>query len=190
MCAVLVVASVDSEWVTSHMWTSHVTNMNKSCHVHRWSACCCRCRLWMSHVTHMNESCHMWMSHVTYMHEPCHIHSWAMSHTCMSHVTYMHEPCHIHAWAMSHTCMSHVIYMHEPCPTYEWIMSHIWMSEGTLMNKSWHVHRRWVLDFEDRWSSQHYSRPMYVTWLMYTCDMTDSYVWLDSFIDGTWLIRV
>jgi len=31
--------------------------------------------------------------------------------------------------------------------------------------------------------------PFYVTWLIHSCDMTRSYVWHDSFIHATWLIR-
>ena len=42
------------EWVMSHMWMSHVTHMNESCHTYEWVMS----RIWMSHVTHMNESCH------------------------------------------------------------------------------------------------------------------------------------
>jgi len=46
------------EWVMSHIWMSHVTNVNKSCYTYE-------------QVTHTNESCHtyemshIWISHAT-----------------------------------------------------------------------------------------------------------------------------
>jgi len=87
-----------SEWVMSHTWMSHVTQMNESCHTHEW---------WMSAVTHMNESCdtyqgvmsHTWMRHAAWHHTYQRVmlgqpHEWVMSHTWMSHVTHMNESCH------------------------------------------------------------------------------------------------
>ena len=64
------------EFAASHIWMSHVTHMNVSCHTYEWVMA----HIWMSHVTHMNESCH------TY--------EWVMSHIWMSHVTHMNESCH------------------------------------------------------------------------------------------------
>ena len=69
------------EWVMAHIWMSHVTHMNESCHTYEWVMS----RIWMSHVTHMNESCHT-----------C---KWVMSHTWMSHVTHVDESCHTRAWS-------------------------------------------------------------------------------------------
>jgi len=40
--------------VFSHVWMSHVTHMNESCHTYEWVMS----HTWMSHVTHMNESYH------------------------------------------------------------------------------------------------------------------------------------
>ena len=69
--------------VMSHIWMSHVTHMNASCHTQKWVMSCIE----TSRVTHMQEVCH------TY--------EWVMSHICMSHVTYvtshvthMNETCH------------------------------------------------------------------------------------------------
>ena len=53
--------------------------------------------IWMSHITRMNESCHSYesvtsrkcTSHVTDMNESCHTYAWVMSHICMSHVTHI-----------------------------------------------------------------------------------------------------
>jgi len=122
--------------VTSHIWMSHVTQMNESHHMYEWATS----HMWMSHVTHMNEACHtyewvmshIWMRHVTHMNESCHngvpwvmsqLIVCVMSHIWMSHVTHMNEPCHTYEWAMSHIWMIHVIYMNEPI---------------TLMNESSH----------------------------------------------------
>jgi len=38
----------------SHVWTSHVTRMNESCHTYERVMS----HVWTSHVTRMNESCH------------------------------------------------------------------------------------------------------------------------------------
>jgi len=41
------------EWIMSHIWMSHVSDMNESCHTYEWVMS----HIWMSHVSHMNESC-------------------------------------------------------------------------------------------------------------------------------------
>ena len=90
--------------VFMHIWMSHVTHMNKSCHTY----------IWMSHVTHINESCHtyIWMSHVTHINKSCHTYIW------MSHVTHINKSCHTYIW------MSHVTHINTSCHTYIW-MSHV-----------------------------------------------------------------
>ena len=50
--------------VMTHIWLSHVTHMNESCHTYAWATS----HIYMIHVTHMNES-HIRMSHVTHMNE-------------------------------------------------------------------------------------------------------------------------
>jgi len=46
-------------WVTSHVWTSHVTHMNKSRHIYINETChTCKCimsHVWICPVTHVNE---------------------------------------------------------------------------------------------------------------------------------------
>ena len=42
------------EWIVSHMWMSHVTQMNESSHTYERV----KSHIWMSHVTQTNESCH------------------------------------------------------------------------------------------------------------------------------------
>jgi len=65
-----------NEWVTSHIWMSHVTRMNRWCHTCEWV---------MSHI---------WMSHITYLNSWCRTYGWVISHTGMRHVTYLNESCH------------------------------------------------------------------------------------------------
>ena len=88
------------------IWTSHVTNMNKSC---------CTVESVMSHVwISLDESCHTyesvmlrtWMRRVTHMHESCHTYKWVMSHMWMRRDTHMHESCHTYEWVMSYVCPS------------------------------------------------------------------------------------
>jgi len=90
------------EWAMSHIWMSHVKNMNWSCHVYEWV------------MSHMNELFDTWTSPVTYM--------WFMSH--------MHESCHIYMshvtykWVMSRIHESFHIYTH----SYVWHDSFIRVS--------------------------------------------------------------
>jgi len=43
--------------------------------------------IWMSHVTCMNESCHIYEWVMSHMNESCHTYEWVMSHIWMSHNT-------------------------------------------------------------------------------------------------------
>jgi len=68
-------------YIMSHIWMSHVTIMNESCHTYEWV---------MPHI---------WMSHVTIM-------KWVVPHTWMSHVTHMNEAhtrTHTYTHAHKHT---------------------------------------------------------------------------------------
>jgi len=132
-----------------HVWMSHVTYMNESCH------------------KYINESCHIsewvmphiWMNHATYMNETCHIHQCVMPHTYNATHGHAYECVMVHIWMhsnmlhgslqcatgihmcdMSHvwqtfvcvTCqmsdMSHVAHLNEPCNIFGWVIPHIWMS--------------------------------------------------------------
>ena len=103
-------ASTNPHWEQSrpvtHVWMSHVTYMNESCHTYEWV-------MW-----------HIWMSHVTHMKESCHTYEWVVLHIWMSHVTHMNESCHTYAWGQWHIWMSHVTHiMSHACV---WVISHIW----------------------------------------------------------------
>jgi len=47
------------EWVTSHIWMSHATHMNESCHTYEWVTS----HIWIGHDTYVNERFNMWMRH-------------------------------------------------------------------------------------------------------------------------------
>ena len=98
----------------SHMWMSHVTHVDETCHTYGWV---------MSH---------MWMSYVTLMDESCHIYGWVVSHIWMSHVTHIDESCHTYRWVMSHISMSHV--------THIWMshVTHLHVSDIPLQNHYLH----------------------------------------------------
>jgi len=196
---------------SSHVWMSHVTHMNASCHIHEWdmlyiwmshvtfsrtlllrvpfyilsaagrSEISESSHIWMSHVTQMNESCHTWMSHVTFYHlMPLRVHFHILSaqvdliwvslvkrvnesrhNTSMSHVTHTNESCHTYEWGMPwrmrHVTFYHTIPLRVPfncllaadkfdfvyvmphiwmshVTTHQWVMAHIWMSHVTSTN--------------------------------------------------------
>jgi len=64
------------ERVMSHMWTTHVTHVNESCH------------------TYERVMSHMWTSHDTHVNESCHTYERVVSHTWPSHITQVNESCH------------------------------------------------------------------------------------------------
>jgi len=102
------------EWVISHVWWSHITQMK-----HGQSRC--------FHSAVCNESWHMYervISHVWinsyHTYERVSSHKWDMAHrdvmtpqSAMSHETHMNESCHTYEGVMSHICMRHVTHMNE-----------------------------------------------------------------------------
>ena len=109
----------------SHMWLSHVTHMNESCHTYEWVMS----HIWMSPVTHTNESCH------TY--------EWVMSHIWMSHVTHTNESCHTHEGVTPHLTESKQTAPPHPTNTYKWVIMtpHTRTSHVTRKNESRHTRR-------------------------------------------------
>jgi len=153
-------------WVTSHLWISHVSPENESCH-DSWHT-------WMSHVTRRNESFHR-MSHVILTCDMTHsyvCHTWHDSFIWVPRVTWLirmcaiydmthsyvchDEVCHTSEWVMAHIWMSHATHiydtvqgaecegMYESWHTYEWVMSHVWLSHVTHINESCHTYE-WVM---------------------------------------------
>jgi len=126
----------------SHIWISHVTHLNESCHTCERSDWKCRSlsrcvgrlsHMWISHVTHVNESCHtyervvshIWMSHVPHVNDRLRM-SLTFQVRCES-VTRVHESCHTCERVMPHIWTSRVTHTNESCHTYAWVMSHTWM---------------------------------------------------------------
>jgi len=83
--------------VMSHIWMSHATHMNESCHTMNQS-----CNIRMSHVMHTTTSCctyervtsHLWTSHVAYrltnIQSPCN----TLQHTATRYNTQQHTATH------------------------------------------------------------------------------------------------
>ena len=116
--------------VMSHVWMSHATHMNASCHMCKWITSYLR----MSHVTLMK-----WvMSHV--WNESCHTCN-TLQHTATHCSTLQHTA--THCSTLQHTSMSHV--WNESCHTYEQIMPHKWM-KSCHTYESCHTHEilSWV----------------------------------------------
>jgi len=116
---------------TSHVWMSHVTCMNESCHTYESVTLHTTCDIpCTSHVTHMNESRYT-----------C---EWVMSHTWMSHVIHVNESCHTYDSVTPHTTRDMSCrFSNTPVTSHdiwhEWVMSHVWMSHLTYTNQSRHT---------------------------------------------------
>ena len=124
---------------------SHTAHSNGSGHMytHAWDMS----HVWMSHVTHENESCHTWewvmshmrMSHVTHVNESCHTCEWVMSHmrhaarfAAIEMILHSFYRVNSHVWT-SHPflLLSQGKRMNESCRTYKQVISHVWMSHVT-----------------------------------------------------------
>jgi len=143
----------------SHIWMSHVTQMNESCHTCEWVMS----HMWMDHVAHAKKSRHTLLStsrtrsqefascHITMGHVP---YEWVMSHnheSCpvegrrknspgvRSHVTHMHASCHTYECVMAHKQIGRATRTNESCHTYKWVMSHLWESHVAHENGSYHT---------------------------------------------------
>jgi len=133
----------------SHIWLSHGTHVNASCHKGDNLRCVAVFRLmYLEHIE---------FSHVTYMDESCRIYEWVMSQ-----------------WGKSTMCCSvstHELGAHrnESHLTHEWVMSHIWMRQ---------CHRGGNLQVlkSTSWGAMWHDSFIYVTWLIHIRDTIYSYV--------------
>jgi len=100
------------ERVMSHMWLSHSTHVNESCHV--WND---SCRIRTRHVTYkfvMSRSIRRAGS------------VWVMSHMWMSHVTYKSVMSRTNESRLQYSvCLFGARAAGESCHTCEWVMPHI-----------------------------------------------------------------
>ena len=79
--------------VMAHIWMSHVTHMNESCHICEWGIS----HIWMSHVTHLNEWCHTYesiMSHTLCTWIPTNRNESCPTYERKHHATHMNASCH------------------------------------------------------------------------------------------------
>ena len=95
---------------TSHIWTSHVTHMNKSRHTYERVTS----HMWMGPATPVNGSRHT-------MNEQQHTYEWVMSHILQAH------------WEDCKT--PHVRVVQMVIQRYAWVMSHIHMHEKWVMSQ-------------------------------------------------------
>ena len=100
----------------SHIWMSHVTHMNESCHTYEWVMK----HIKMSHVTHIDESCdtYVWITMAKYATVAI-----AGEQKWMSHVPRIFEAWRTYEWVTAHVWMSHGIHMNESCRTYAQLLS-------------------------------------------------------------------
>jgi len=104
------------EWVTSHVWMSHVTHTSKWCRTYEWGVS----HIWMRHVANMNKSWHICAAAVKRMNESLRASKGILQtrirqvvHVWRSHVAHTSEWCRTYGWVMSCICMSHVAHMNE-----------------------------------------------------------------------------
>jgi len=139
-CAVLDISGHIYESVTQHIWMSHVSHMQVSCHTS------------IRHITHMNASdshlshvtricvmSHIWVSYVTHMNQSGHTYECVSSRIRMSHVTRMNKPCHSYECVTSQKRMSHVTHMKELFHMYECVISHTWRSPFSNSDEPCHI---------------------------------------------------
>ena len=71
----------------SHIWMSHVTHMNESCHTYEWVMS----RRHAIHLRHLvlRLDTRWRMSHVTHMNESCHTYEWVMSRRHAMHLRHL-----------------------------------------------------------------------------------------------------
>jgi len=148
--------------------------------------------VWMSHVTHVNESCHTseWvMSHVWI--KSCHTSEWVPSHVWISHVTlrlpqYPATHCNTQQHTTTH-CNNHDL--NESCYICEWVERHVWVMSNVWRRNVTHIkdphvcyRHKWpmcVTDMNDSCVWQTWMTHVCDTheWLMCVTHMNDSSVW-------------
>jgi hypothetical protein len=100
----------------------------------------CECsmpHIWMSHVTHMNESCHTYEWVMSHMKELCCTYECIiLTYEEVSIFAWRgwYFPCLSLMWTQ------HAAHMNEWCHTCEWVMSHIWICHAVHANVSWARH--------------------------------------------------
>ena len=133
----------------SHIWMSHVTHMNESCHTYEWVMS----HIWMSHVAHITKSCHTRTERHTGL---------ILSRNCLPSLSCMCVPwlsCDMThprlsmgpVW-LSLSCVTWLIHMCVAWLSRNWVKAHTYMSDCKHVNTSHgtHVHEsrhtyKWVI---------------------------------------------
>jgi len=168
----------------SHIWMSHVTDMNESCaytcisilllsrntgHTCEWVMR----HIWMSHVTHVDALCHawervtshIWMGSITLVNKSCRTCEWVLSHMCMCHITHTHQTyicalvLHKKRWYV--IWLRHVAHMNRSCDIYDSFISHYIWCEWVIR----------CIPLIHAWCETTYG----VTWLSHICIHTHSH---------------
>jgi len=95
----------------SHIWMSHITYANESCHTYKWVMS----NEWMSHVTHVQKTQHT--AHITHTRTggtPSAQKDWVVRVTWLVHMFdmshFMFDMSHLYVWHDSFICIRYVIY--------------------------------------------------------------------------------
>jgi len=150
-------ANCTAGWVMSHIWMSHVTHMDESCHTYVWHDSSI-CVTWLIHMCDMTHPAVQLAVRTEVCTEVCHV--WVKS--CMD------EACEEWMWGLRHVRfgqgMSNIDEMCTEVCTWTWTSS--WMSYLCVMNElCMCAHVTWLC-MCDEWA-------MYVC----ACDVT-MYVWM------------
>jgi len=97
------VVSWNGDWVMPHIWVSHATHMNTSCHTYQWDmpyvwvmSYINESRTIRSHATHVNTSCHTYQWDMPYVWMTCD------SFVCVCVLSLRKDSPHADSW-LSHT---------------------------------------------------------------------------------------
>jgi len=153
------------QWVMSHMWMSHVTHVNESCHTYEWVMS----HTWMLHTRARIYgqrvracaafTCVTWLIHTCDM---THSHEWHDSFMCVTWL--MHD--------MTHSCVWHDSCMSATRGICMCDVTHWFVSQDAFTCVTWLIHMcvltHSYLTNSYLWHDSH----VHVTWLIHTCDTT------------------
>ena len=143
----------------SHIWVSHVTRINASCHTYEW------------------VTSHIWMSHVTRMSESCHTYKCVISHVWMSDAMYINTSHVTCGWVMSHIWMRVGERMKEGGRNSE-----------SCHNMNTLTYSYETVRYVTHTNSPLYFATHSTLWSICVPRLTVTYGYIDSFICVTWLI--
>jgi len=187
------------EWVMSHIWMSHHTNVIVLCCTYEWAmAYICTGALYVLSPhdnirpgTHLNKS-YIQMIYVTLI-------RMRLQHTTtlvlvLRHATrlYANESYHIREYVTSHKFVSlgtqlrmeALACLNESCHkylyvrhTYEWVMSHTWMNPDTHMSESCHT-------------CECVTSHVWMSWMSHVTSIKEPWHIIASFISHIWMSHV